>query len=102
EAVEHRRPRLRLDKARQRVEDRRLAGPIGADERDDLARANAKRDAANRDDCPIADGKVLDIEDRLVGLAYRPGRDRGLLDLRLLIDTARAGRARQLALASGP
>jgi hypothetical protein len=47
--------------ARQGVDERRLAGPVGADEPDDLALRHSQRDVVDRDDGPIGHPKVHDL-----------------------------------------
>ena len=48
ETIETRAPRLRSQHAGQGVEDRRLAGSVGADQRDDLAVGDAECDTTDR------------------------------------------------------
>src|SRR5213594_283190 len=57
-------PLWRVEPA-QAVEQRRLAGAVGADEPDDLALGHVEGDAVERDDASEADGEITDGENRL-------------------------------------
>jgi hypothetical protein len=61
-ALEEDAARARRDHPRGRGERRRLAGAVGADERDDLARLHLERDAVERLHGPVRDDEVLDDE----------------------------------------
>ncbi len=45
------------------VERRALAGPVHADQRNQLALRDGEGNAAQRGDCPVADEDVVDIQD---------------------------------------
>src|SRR4051812_15202997 len=73
--------------AADRVHERRLAGAVGADEPDDLARSDRDRDAVDRGDAAEAHASVLDAERRGVERERGPlgpdeRRRHGLLLLR--------------------
>ena len=53
-----------------RVEDRRLAGPVGADDREQLALVDRERDVVDREDAAEAELDPVDLEQRAPG----PGR----------------------------
>jgi len=54
--------RIGPHKAADRVEEGRLAGPVGADDRNHLARTDLQRDPIERQDSAEADGEVRDLE----------------------------------------
>ena len=56
---------LRRQDPGDRAQRRRLAGAVGADQRDDLARVDLERDALERLDRAVEGVDVLDLEDRL-------------------------------------
>ena len=58
-AVEGDRAAIAFVEPRQAVEERRLAGAVGADQAGDLPRLDAERDAVERDDAAEADRDVL-------------------------------------------
>ena len=51
--------------ARDRAQERGLAGAVGADDADDLASANRKAHVAQRLQLAMADGEVTDLEQRV-------------------------------------
>jgi hypothetical protein len=52
---------------RQAVEQRRLAGAVGTDERHDLALGDVEPDTVKRDDAAEADREIADGQDRITG-----------------------------------
>src|SRR5438552_2064076 len=60
---------------RDEVEDRGLAGPVGADETEDLALPHAELDTVHGADAAEADGEAAHLEERLEGLALDVGGD---------------------------
>ena len=75
-AVEGHAAFLRLVDARQHVEDRGLAGAIGADDREELALADLEADAVDRGDAREPQHDVADVDDRRA-VAGVDGRFRG-------------------------
>src|SRR3954453_18667286 len=67
-AVEDDPPGPRRDDARDGPQRRRLAGAVGADQRDDLALVDLERDALQRLDRAVERVDVLDDEDRVVAV----------------------------------
>ena len=66
------RPLGRLVEAGDAVEDGRLAGAVGADERGDVAAADRERQVAHGDEAAEAHGQVLDDEQRIAQPAHQP------------------------------
>ena len=60
-------PCARLEQPGDRLQGRRLAGAVGADQRDDLAAADLERHALQRVDVAVVGVDVLELEDRLAG-----------------------------------
>ena len=60
DAVEQDPPGRRAEQPGDRAEQRRLAGAVGSDEGDELARADVERDAVERDDGAVARRQPLD------------------------------------------
>src|SRR5665213_3746314 len=58
------RPAFRLVEPAQAVEQRRLAGAVGADEAADRTACNRKRDLVERDNAAEPDGYAGDVEER--------------------------------------
>ena len=69
-AVEADAPRARADEAGERAQQRRLAGPVRAQDRGDGARGDLERDPVERADRPVRRHQVLNLEHR------RPPRPR--------------------------
>ncbi len=55
-------PFSRLDQASESPGERRLAGAVGSDEPDELARRKAQRDARQRDARAVTDGEIADLD----------------------------------------
>jgi len=59
--------------ARDRPQRRRLAGPVGPDEGDDLAGVDGHRQVLHRGDVAVADAQALELEDDVLALAPSAG-----------------------------
>jgi hypothetical protein len=65
-----------LQKAADGAKRRRLAGPVRADQRDDLSRLDGDRHAVERLDRAVVDGEVLDRKERHLYVAASMGSPR--------------------------
>jgi hypothetical protein len=62
----------RGEEVREQIEARRLAGPVGADERVDRAAPDAEGDVAHRDETAELLGEPLGLQDRVIHLSVCP------------------------------
>src|SRR5438067_2156541 len=68
ERAEARDARMRAQYARQGIEDGRLAGPVRANQRDDLSLGDAERNAAHRLDGAVGNLEIAHVEQSLVAV----------------------------------
>src|SRR5438309_1137987 len=77
ERAEARDARMRAQYARQGIEDGRLAGPVRANQRDDLSLGDAERNAAHRLDGAVGNLEIAHVEQRRGGFGCCRGRRGG-------------------------
>src|SRR4029077_4065588 len=61
---------VRLQRARERLDQRRLAGPVVADHGDDLVRIELEIDSVERDNLPVPLGEPAGFKNGLLLLAH--------------------------------